>query len=471
MVEAVKYDILLRKGRILDPANRVDGIFDLGIKDGKIIALEPELAASDAAEVFEVPGALVVPGLVDIHVHISAWIGGHRGHKMLALAGVTTALDMAGPTESVLEMCRDHGTGLNIACLNYVRPGHTVKSTDPTITELEELIEKSLAEGALGYKLLGGHYPLTPEATARAIGVANECNAHVSFHAGSLATGSNFNGFKEAVELAGDNVLHLVHINSYCRGLIKPVLDEALEAIEILKANPNIICESYLSAENGTSSKCSDGVPESNVTKTCLETGGFPPTEAGFEEAIRAGWAQINVEAGGINTLAVGEEAVRYWRSRNTDGTVSFAINPGESRYLIATAKRDDGSFVVDAIGTDGGGIPRNTIVELGLPMVKFAGFTLEEFVRKGSLNPARMLGLKNKGHLGIGADADVAVLDWERNRAKMTIANGQLVMYNGAVVGKGTTFITTAAGKANVEKYGLTPLVVDYKTGGDYVR
>ncbi|MGI6575483.1 MAG: amidohydrolase family protein [bacterium] len=129
----------------------------------------------------------------------------------------------------------------------------------------------------------------------------------------------------------------------------------------------------------------------------------FRPTEEGFEAAIRAGWAQINMEAGGVNKLAVGEEGVRYWRSRGTDGTVSFAVNPGESRYLIATAKRADGSFVVDAIGTDGGGIPRNTIVELGLPMVKFAGFTLEEFVRKGSINPARILGLQNKGHLGAG--------------------------------------------------------------------
>lgn len=467
----VKYDILLRKGRVVDPVNRVDEVLDLGIKGGQIVALAPELDVSEAAEVFTIPGALVVPGLVDIHVHISAWIGGYRGHKMLALAGVTTALDLSGPVETVLEMARDHGTGLNIACLNYVRPGHTVKSTDPSREELEDLIRESMAKGALGFKLLGGHYPLTPEATARAIEVANQYNAHVSFHAGTLANGSDLNGFKEAVELAGDNILHLAHINSYCRGRVKPVLEECQEAIETLQAHPNIICESYLSAVNGTSSKCSAGEPESNVTKTCLEAGGFPPTEEGFEAAIRAGWAQINMEAGGVNKLAVGEEGVRYWRSRGTDGTVSFAVNPGESRYLIATAKRADGSFVVDAIGTDGGGIPRNTIVELGLPMVKFAGFTLEEFVRKGSINPARILGLQNKGHLGLGADADVTVLDWERNKAQMTIANGKLVMYDGAVVGQGATFITTAAGKANVESYGLQPLVVDYKTGGGYIR
>ncbi|MGI6575484.1 MAG: hypothetical protein ACOX3A_06510 [bacterium] len=40
-----------------------------------------------------------------------------------------------------------------------------------------------------------------------------------------------------------------------------------------------------------------------------------------------------------------------------------------------------------------------------------------------------------------------------------------------GLLVGQGATFITTAAGKANVESYGLQPLVVDYKTGGGYIR
>ena len=41
--------------------------------------------------------------------------------------------------------------------------------------------------GSLGIKLLGGHYPLTSEATARAIEVANQKKAYVAFHAGSLA--------------------------------------------------------------------------------------------------------------------------------------------------------------------------------------------------------------------------------------------------------------------------------------------
>ena len=118
---------------------------------------------------------------------------------MLALAGVTTALDMAGPIESVVELARDHGAGLNIACINYIRPGHTVATTNPTKNELRELLAKSLNGGAIGLKLLGGHFPMTPEAAAQSIAVAADEGAYIAFscrdtsdrftysrHAGSL---------------------------------------------------------------------------------------------------------------------------------------------------------------------------------------------------------------------------------------------------------------------------------------------
>ena len=81
----------------------------------------------------------------------------------MAKAGVTTALDMAGPVESVFEFARNYGVGLNLACLQYVRPGYTVNSQDPTKNELRTLLQKTLNEGGYGFKILGGHFPLTPE--------------------------------------------------------------------------------------------------------------------------------------------------------------------------------------------------------------------------------------------------------------------------------------------------------------------
>jgi len=463
------YDVLLKKATVVDPASGRVEAADLAVAGGQIAEIGPDLDPTRAREVFDLAGCHLLPGIVDMHMHASAWLGGRAGHKMMAEVGVTTALDMSGPVDSVLDIARDHGVGLNIACIEAVRPGQTVQSAGPEAGELQALLETSLRKGAIGFKLLGGHYPLTPEATARTIELANRAKAYVAFHAGSATTGSNIEGFLQAVELAGPHALHIAHINSYCRGAVRPWMQETEEAIAALTAHPNLRSENYLSPLNGTSAKCSNGAPESRVTQQCLAVGGFPPTEAGFEAAILAGWAQINVEAGGRVVLGTGPAAREYWRQRGTDATVSFAVNPPEPRLRLATAKRPSGEFAVDAISTDGGGIPRNVIVEMGLALVKLQALTLVEFARKTSLNPARILGLSNKGSLRTGADADITAVSLEDQRAVLGIANGRVIMHRGYACGRGSQIVTTAAGAAAVQARGLRPLVVDLAESAFY--
>jgi len=246
-------------------------------------------------------------------------------------------------------------------------------------------------------------------------------------------------------------------------------MQEAEEAVAALLARPNLRSENYLSPLNGTSAKCANGAPESRVTQQCLKAGGFPPTEAGFEAAILAGWAEINIEAGGEVVLGTGKAAVDYWRGRGTDTTVSFLVNPPEPRLRLVTAKRPDGKFVVDCISTDGGGIPRNVIVDMGLCLVNLQALTLGEFVTKTSTNPARILGLTGKGRLAVGADADITVLDVPRRRAFLSLANGAVIMYRGQVCGRGGRMITTRAGEAAVRAAGLAPVVVSMADSGFY--
>jgi len=467
-----QFDLLLKNGRVVDPITNKDGIMDVGIVEGKIVEIAPSICPTLSQDVVDVTGKMVVPGIIDLHVHASSWLGGRFAHKMLAQAGVTTALDMSGPMDSVIDIANNYGVGLNIACIQYVRPEHTVKTNDPDETELQDLVDRCLSDGALGVKLLGGHYPLTPDATARAIEVANKNHAYVAFHAGTMKNGSNIEGFLEAVELAGKHSLHIAHVNSYCRGLKKPYMQETEEAIAALVAHPNIRSESYLSTLNGTSAKCSNGVPESLATQNGgLKVGGFPPTEVGMEAAILAGWAQINMESSGKMTLASGKAAVDYWRQRGTDTTVSFLVNPPEPRLRLAAAKRPSGDFVVDAISTDGGGIPRNVIIEMGLSLVKLQVLTIQEFVLKTSSNPAAILGLSNKGHFRPNADADITILDYAMQKAYMTITNGRVIMCDGLVFGKGSAIITTAAGEMNVRSKGLKAIVVDLVTSAFYQR
>ena len=466
---AYKYDILLKNGTVADYGTDREEMLDLGILDGQIVEIATDLSPIVAREVFDLTGQHVVPGIIDIHTHFSTWIGGRYGHKMMALAGVTTALDMAGPVEGVWDLARDYGVGLNIASIEYVRPEHTVKTADPDNAEFQALLDRCLRQGAIGLKLLGGHYPLTSDATARAIELVNQNKAYIAFHCGTASQGSNIDGFLEALQLANGHALHIAHVNSYTRGLKRPYMTESEEAITALINNPAIRSESYLSPMNGTSAKCSQGVPESLQTQLVLAQGGFAKTEAGFEEAILAGWANINIDEGGRLVLAKGERAVAYWRYLGTDATVSFKVNPPEPRIRLATAKRPDGGFVVDCISTDGGGIPRNVIVQMGLALVKLQALTMKEFVQKTSYNPARILGLTQKGHFRPGADADISVLNLETQQPVMSLVNGKVIMHKGYVCGSGAQAITSAAGADFVKTKGLSPVIVDLASSGFY--
>jgi len=68
---AAKYDLLLQGGRVIDPSQRLDRIQDVAISGGRIADLRRNIPASDAAEVLDVRGKLVTPGLIDLHSHVA----------------------------------------------------------------------------------------------------------------------------------------------------------------------------------------------------------------------------------------------------------------------------------------------------------------------------------------------------------------------------------------------------------------
>jgi dihydroorotase len=88
-IVAAKYDLLIKGGRVLEPASRQVGVRDVGIVGGRIAAVEPSLAAADAGSTIDATGKLVVPGLIDIHTHV-------RSKEMPSIClsnGVTSLLD------------------------------------------------------------------------------------------------------------------------------------------------------------------------------------------------------------------------------------------------------------------------------------------------------------------------------------------------------------------------------------------
>src|SRR6201991_1385483 len=100
-MSVASYDILLRAGRVIDPASGVDGLKDVAIRNGKIAAVQADILPTSAREVIDVTGKIVLPGLIDTHAHVYQYVTGRFGMNadMVGVeSGVTTLVDQGGPS-------------------------------------------------------------------------------------------------------------------------------------------------------------------------------------------------------------------------------------------------------------------------------------------------------------------------------------------------------------------------------------
>jgi dihydroorotase len=71
---APRADLLLRGGRVIDPRNGVDGVADVAIGNGRVVAVGPAARAAGARRELDARGAIVTPGFIDMHVHVYEWV-------------------------------------------------------------------------------------------------------------------------------------------------------------------------------------------------------------------------------------------------------------------------------------------------------------------------------------------------------------------------------------------------------------
>lgn len=102
------WDLLIRRGTLIDPAQSIAATRDIAFRNGKVAAVAETLAA-DSAEVIDASGALVTPGLIDIHTHVyhGLYIGRHADQTSLA-NGVTTVVDAGSAGWMTLPGFRDY---------------------------------------------------------------------------------------------------------------------------------------------------------------------------------------------------------------------------------------------------------------------------------------------------------------------------------------------------------------------------
>ncbi|MEE7449977.1 amidohydrolase/deacetylase family metallohydrolase [Methylobacterium radiotolerans] len=97
----MQHDLILKGARVIDPSQNHDGICDVAFADGRVSGFGRDLPAGPATQVRDMEGAIVTPGLIDLHTHVY-WGGTSLGidaDDFCRTSGVTTSVDTgsAGP--------------------------------------------------------------------------------------------------------------------------------------------------------------------------------------------------------------------------------------------------------------------------------------------------------------------------------------------------------------------------------------
>lgn len=107
--------LLLRHGRVIDPANGVDTVQDVLIADGKIERVGKSLAAPPGAEVLDATGKVICPGFIDIHVHLR-----EPGYEYKETVATGTRAAAAGGFTAVACMANTNPVNDNGAVTDYI---------------------------------------------------------------------------------------------------------------------------------------------------------------------------------------------------------------------------------------------------------------------------------------------------------------------------------------------------------------
>jgi N-acyl-D-amino-acid deacylase len=191
---APRYDLLIAGGRVVDGSGRAAFRADVGISDGKIVALGT-LQRAQAARVIDARDLIVAPGFVDVHTHADD-LAHHPAAENFVRMGVTTvvagncggsALDVA----DALARIRDAAPAINYATLighNTVRAAAMGSAnrlpTPAEMARMKSLVWRGMADGAVGFstglQYVPGTYAHQPEIIELARVAANAGGIYAS---------------------------------------------------------------------------------------------------------------------------------------------------------------------------------------------------------------------------------------------------------------------------------------------------
>jgi dihydroorotase len=386
--------LLLRGGRVLDPASGLDGIRDVRVTDGRIEEIAPRVR-TEGAESIDCAGRLVLPGLIDTHAHVYEHVTGRFGLNA-DLCGVqsavTTLVDQGGPS-----------------CMTL--PGFRHFIAAPAVTRVVAFLSAYLVGGLEGHYYSSLYRPdcLDIEATVRVAAANRDLVKGIKAHAelGGFARWG-VDVIKSAAEIG-----RRAHLPVYIHfGQLWPLPhqdgksvdpDTILTQVVDLMKPDDILAHPFSRHPGGFVSKNGRLHPlvreavarglkidvghgshfSFNVARTVLDAGILPDT--------------LGADMHGHNTHAAKAGAV----PDDTDGAHLFA---GKTRFSLVSAM--------------------TSMMALGL--------SLEQVVPMVTSNAARMLGLQGEaGHLRVGGIADISVLSDERGQWTLRDNEGTEVRAN----------------------------------------
>jgi dihydroorotase len=383
--------VLLRHGRVIDPSRGMDETADVLLQDGKVTALGRDLGVPDGAEVHDVRGLVVAPGLVDVHVHLRE--PGNEDEETVAsgaraaAAGGFTAVCAMPNTDPVT----DNQAAVGFIVRQSVRAGLarvypigavSVGQRGEQLAEFGEMVGAgAVAVSDDGKPVVSGHLMRTALEYARTFGipVADHCEepslaAGGVMHEGLVSARLGLKGIPAAAEdimvardvllaeLTGGHV-HLCHVST--RGSVELIRRAKHRGVRVTaEATPHHLT-------------LTDAACERYDTQAKMNP---PLREAADVDALREG-----LREGVIDCIASDHAPHAYDEKEAAFDDAPFGIVGLETAFGVAHTE-----------------------------LVRGGSLSLAELVARMSAIPAEVFHLPG-GTLAPGVPADVCILDIER--------------------------------------------------------
>jgi dihydroorotase len=383
-------NLLIKGGRVIDPSQNIDETLDVLVVAGKVKELGKGLAAPAGAETVDAAGCLVVPGLVDMHVHLRD-------------PGLEYKEDIASGTRAAVA-----GGFTSVACMPNTKPVIDNKAIASYI------IAKAKAEGCCNVFPIG---TITQGAGGERLAEMGELK-----EAGCVAVSDDGKPVKSA-EL-------MRRALQYGRGMGILVISHAEELDLVGEGTMN---EGFTSTELGL--KGIPRVAEDIATARDVMLAEYTGSPLHIAHVSTAGSVRLIREAKARGVQVTCETAPHYFtltddavRGYNTNAKMNPPLREAAD---VAAVKAGLADGTIDAIATDhaphhlddkdvefneaaNGIIGLETSLPLSLRLVDEGVLTLPALVEKMSCNPSKILGIE-RGTLQPGATADITVIDPNR--------------------------------------------------------